>query len=519
MRRWLAALLPLLVLALTAEPALARDVTTSSDFNGDGFADLAVGVPIEGVGSLGEAGAVNVIYGGPHGLSAARDQFWDQDSPGIRDTAEAGDRFGEALTAGDFDGDGFDDLAIGVPGEDVNSTTDAGAVNVIYGGPHGLSAAGNQLWQQNSHAIEDVSEAGDEFGFALATGDLGRGAQADLAVGAPGEDVNATPDAGAVNVIYGSRRGLSAAGNQLWQQNSHAIEDVSEAGDGFGSALAAANLGRGSRDDLAVGVIGEDVGKGAGAGAVNVIYGGPQGLSAAGNQLWSQDSPGIEHGADPRERFGAALAAADLGRSGWADLAVGAPGEDIGTIRNAGAVAVLYGGRRGLSAAGNQFWSQNSPGIQDVAEAGDGFGSALAAANLGRSAHADLAVSALSEGIGALAKVGAVSVIYGTSRGLSAAGNEFWHEDVAGIPDVEYRFGFALGAADFGRGRWGDLAIGAPNEGVGTSFIAGVVTVIYGRPGGLSVAGNQLWNQDSPGIEDVAESLDHFGAAVAVGGP
>jgi FG-GAP repeat len=82
MRRWLAALLPLLVLALTAEPALARDVTTSSDFNGDGFADLAVGVPIEGVGSLGEAGAVNVIYGGPHGLSAARDQFWDQDSPG-----------------------------------------------------------------------------------------------------------------------------------------------------------------------------------------------------------------------------------------------------------------------------------------------------------------------------------------------------------------------------------------------------------------------------------------------------
>jgi hypothetical protein len=514
MRRCLAALLPLLVLALTAEPALARDVTTSSDFNGDGFADLAIGVPIEGLGELGEAGAVNVIYGGPRGLSAAGDQFWDQDSPGIRDTAEPGDRFGEALTTGDFDGDGYGDLAVGVPGEDVDSNTDAGAVNVIYGGPHGLSAAGNQLWQQNSHAIGDDSEAGDEFGFALATGDLGRGGQADLAVGAPGEDVNAASDAGAVNVIYGGQHGLSAAGSQVWSQDSRGIADVSEVGDGFGSALAAANLGRGSRDDLAVGAIGEDVGKGAGAGAVNVIYGGRRGLSAAGNQVWSQDSPGIGHGADQGERFGAALAAADLGRSGYADLAIGAPGENIGTIRHAGAAAVLYGGRRGLSAAGNQFWSQGSNGVEDMAEVGDGFGSALAAADFGRGAQGDLAISALSEDMGTTRNVGAVSVLYGGTRGLSASRNEFWHED-AGAED---RFGFVLAAADFGRDRWSDLAIGAPNQRVGTSFIAGGVTVLYGHRGSLSPAGFQLWTQDTTGIEDFAESLDHFGAALGAGG-
>ena len=103
-----------------------------ADFNGDGFADLAIGVPFEDQAATND-GAVNVIYGGIGGLSAAGNEVWSQGSEGITGTPEAGDQFGYSLAAADFNGDGFTDLAVGVPFEDQAATND-GAVNVIYGG-------------------------------------------------------------------------------------------------------------------------------------------------------------------------------------------------------------------------------------------------------------------------------------------------------------------------------------------------------------------------------------------------
>jgi FG-GAP repeat protein len=72
----------------------------AGDFGGSSQADLAIGVSQEGFGSVANAGAVNVIYGSPTGLSATakRDQFWTQDSPGIGDAAETDDGFGTALS-------------------------------------------------------------------------------------------------------------------------------------------------------------------------------------------------------------------------------------------------------------------------------------------------------------------------------------------------------------------------------------------------------------------------------------
>ena len=92
------------------------------DFNGDGFADLAIGVPGDVVGGKDEAGAVNVIYGGAAGLTATGNQLWTQDSTDVLDAAEAGDSFGSALAAADLNGDGQDDQAIGVPGESVGTS-------------------------------------------------------------------------------------------------------------------------------------------------------------------------------------------------------------------------------------------------------------------------------------------------------------------------------------------------------------------------------------------------------------
>ena len=83
--------------------------------------------------------------------------------------AEDGDGFGSALSCADFNGDGADDLAIGVSREDDGATDRAGMVQIVYGAlGAGLDSATNVLFRQSTSGVPDVSEANDEFGTALA---------------------------------------------------------------------------------------------------------------------------------------------------------------------------------------------------------------------------------------------------------------------------------------------------------------------------------------------------------------
>ena len=198
-------------------------------------------------------------------LTSEGNQFWHQDSDGIAGQAEERDNFGEALAAGDFNNDGFEDLAIGVPGEDVG----AGAVNVIYGFRGGLFALGNVTWAQYRLGIAGEAEEFDNFGRALAAGDFNDDGFEDLAIGVPGEDTWA----GAVNVIYGGPDGLAVLGNQLWHQDSDGIAGEAEGRDYFGDALAAGDFNDNGFEDLAIGVPFEETGGRRTAGAVNVLYG------------------------------------------------------------------------------------------------------------------------------------------------------------------------------------------------------------------------------------------------------
>jgi len=120
----------------------------------------------------------------------------------------------------------------------------------------------------------------------------------------------------------------------------------------------------------------------------------------------------------------------------------------VGTVFAAGAVTVIYGSATGLSAAGDQFWHQDTSGVADAAEPIDIFGSSLAAANFGKSSAADLAVGVSREGVGAVDGAGAVNVLYGSATGLGASGDQFWHQSVAGVvgegAEADDRFGRAL---------------------------------------------------------------------------
>ena len=297
-----------------------------------------------------------------------------QDSPGIADNPEKNDGFGQSVAVGDFDGDGHDDLAIGAVGENISGAAGAGAVSVIYGSSSGLTSAGDQFWHQGSTGIADDVELDDAFGDSLTGGDFDGDGFDDLAVGIRNEDVGTKNDVGAVGVIYGSSSGLSSAGNQLWSQDSSGISDSASNGELFSRSVVAGDFDDDGRDDLAVGVPFEGFVGAGGAGAVNVLYGSASGLASTGNQLWYQNSPGIEDSAEDNDVLGWAVAVGDFNGDGISDLVAGAPFEDSNTSRNAGAVHIIYGSNSGLSASGNQFWSQNSPGVEDSANPDDNFG-------------------------------------------------------------------------------------------------------------------------------------------------
>jgi hypothetical protein len=268
----------LLVAAATVSPAVAQPTAANpsdvaADFNNDGVDDLAIGVPGETVGGPENeiAGAVNVLYGAGSGLSGTGGQLFAQ----VGGTIEFRDRFGEALAAGDFNGDGVADLAAGASGEDVGSVDDAGAVSVLYGSADGLTAAGGRLFIQ----VGSAAETQDWFGWALAAGDFNQDGFTDLAAGAPFETVSNAFAAGAVSVLYGSAGGLTTSGGRLFTQ----VAGNPEVGDQFGSTLAAGDFNQDGFVDLAAGAQGEA----GGAGAVSVLPGSATGLTAGG---WSPRS-------------------------------------------------------------------------------------------------------------------------------------------------------------------------------------------------------------------------------------
>ncbi len=336
----------------------------AGDFNGDGFGDIAVGAP----GNSGNRGGVKVLYGSTNRLvvTAATANWFTQGAAGVPDTAEDGDLFGAALAAGDFNGDGRTDLAVGAPGEGIGAEAGAGSVTILLGSATGITGTGSQVFSENTAGLTETSEAGDQFGFALGAGDVTGDGKADLVVGVPGEDVGTSADTGSILLFRGAAAGLTSTSSQVLYQGHVLVPETAEAGDRFGATVAVGDLNADGKADVAVAAPSEDLDTVTDAGVVFTLPGSAGGL-VTGGTLWRQGAGGVPETAEAGDQFGSVLLATKIRNSTKFDLIVGVPFEDTPTYVDQGTVHLLT-----VTATGNQAFSQ-----------GGMIGGGMASANFG----------------------------------------------------------------------------------------------------------------------------------------
>lgn len=174
-------------------------------------------------------------------------------------------------------------------------------------------------------------------------------------------------------------------------------------------------------------------------GLVGVRYGGPNG-PADEIQWWTQDSPGVPGTAERGDGWGTDLSVADTDGDGYADVAIGAAGEDIGTVADAGAVWVLRGASGGLTATGAKSWDQDSADVPGVPEKGDKWGGQVRLTDPNKDGRFGLLASAPGENAGD----GFVWVLSAGAGGITASGSWTYGAETLGAPHVGAAFGAAI---------------------------------------------------------------------------
>lgn len=278
---------------------------TAGDFDGDGAAELAVQTDR----------GVQVLRRGPRGYAGTtQPALLSPDTRGVPGVARDWVEFGWALAAGDVDGDGRDDLAVGNPYFhcvecDTHSGEGEGAVLLLRGSTRGLTTAGSQVWTQASPGVAGSAGELDSFGHTLVIGRLDDGPTADLVVAAVRDEVGTRSGAGSVTVLLGSPTGLTTAGlgGTRLHQDVPGLAGAAEDGDGFGTALAVAAVQSGQRDSLLVGVPQETVRGVEWAGLVHQLGTSASGPTTTGSRTLEAGTPGLQGTARLLERFGSSL--------------------------------------------------------------------------------------------------------------------------------------------------------------------------------------------------------------------
>ena len=338
-------------------------VSSAGDVNGDGYDDLIIGAnraaPDEGFYN----GETYVVYGGASapGTEGVLDLgALDGTNGFILTGIDAGDQSGSSVSsAGDVNGDGYDDLIIGANGADPNGDSEAGETYVVYGGASAPGTDGvldlGALDGTNGFILNGI-DAGDQSGRSVSSaGDVNGDGYDDLIIGARYADPNGDSRAGETYLVYG---GASAPGtdgmldlSSLNGTNGFILTGI-DADDFSGSSVSSAGDVNGDGyDDLIIGARFADPNGDSEAGETYVVYGGASVPGEDGElNLGALDGTNgfILAGIDARDRSGWSVSSAgDVNGDGYDDLIIGAHMADPNGDSDAGETYVIYGGATG----------------------------------------------------------------------------------------------------------------------------------------------------------------------------
>ncbi|MBN1815159.1 MAG: FG-GAP repeat protein [Anaerolineae bacterium] len=391
---------------------LGSSVSTAGDVNGDGYDDIIVGAPLYDGGTL-NSGRAYAFYGSPIGPSVTPD--WTADPPVLYYEG----RFGIVSTAGDVNGDGYDDVMVSMQNYD-NVNSDEGAVYVWYGSASGLGT--NYDWMAESNLRYA------HMGIVLdSAGDVNGDGYDDIIVGAHRYDYNNVSHA---YVWFGSATGLDANGSRPVGYPSNADWYASaptyngDAGHAFGTMVSTAGDVNGDGyDDVLVGARDYDDSSDGKEGAVFVWYGSETGLGDPGT-IANADWMAVSNQA--YSRFGwSGGTAGDVNGDGYGDIIVGAYYYDNPDSAEGGAFA-WYGSETGLDADGTR--PSGDPSNADWWAEGNEIGFTLGntvgtAGDVDQDGYDDALVTAYSNniisGTTTITNAGVALVWYGSAAGLS----------------------------------------------------------------------------------------------------
>ncbi|WP_327354674.1 FG-GAP-like repeat-containing protein [Streptomyces sp. NBC_01304] len=380
------------------------DALAVADFNGDKYADLAVGASGEAIGTEDNAGSVTIVWGGAAGLSGGTT---------VKDPATSQhSEFGRVLAAGDFDGDGKPDLAAG---------TSEGHAYVVKGG---FTKSGSTGAAQKVVMPDEVKYGID----AIAAGDTNGDKKADLVL-TYRTSTQDFEDWSKGVAFLGTSSGLeTAVPRPLNGGTSLALGDID--GDGY-DEIAIGNVF--AKEDDHTGTLGGRV----------VVIRGSQGGPINGDipmATLTQDSNGVPGTDEKGDGFGNAVSIADTDKDGYAELAIGVVFEDIGTAEDTGSVIVMRGSAEGVARTGALSLNQSTAGVPGAAESMDYFGSDVLLSDVTKDGRADLTTAAGFENEGA----GAVWALRSTTTGVSTTGAKSFGPSAFNLPTKYGAFGSGL---------------------------------------------------------------------------
>ncbi len=470
-------------LALTSVPAAtaAPAKPLVDDFNGDGYRDVVLNLHFHSTSTRHLSGAAMVLYGSPTGLSSTNRKLITQNTAGVPGTAESVDWFGHASTSGDFDGDGYADLAVSAPREGYESGgttwTDAGTVTLLWGGPKGLTSYGGTTVKLGTPTVDRQL-----VGIDLASGDFNGDGKRDLVVGN-----GRGGEAGTLLLGPFTRTGSAASARPLGV--STGTPNYAE------TMLATGDLTGDGVTDLLVSWDGGTLDPTHG---IHVLRGGSGGLTDIG-LLKDASGKQINH------RQGERLATGDLDRDGHDDVVV--PQPFVNNFK--GEFLVVYGGTNGQDPArGPVHFDQDTPGVLDTnSDAGsDHFGKAVAVGDVNGDGYQDVIAGSPTENHSNLSDPGKVHVLRGGPGGLTGSGATAFTQNTPGVPGESIRdgnFGTSTKATDVnGDGRADALTgVFTVHPDASDGYVGGLWS-LPGSASGITATGSKAFKPTSLGFAD-----------------